>query len=262
MGQFLVELRDIPVLPLKMLLKLKNFRSLGHEYLNVQFGWLPFVQDLQKMVQLTHRLSARLAQLRRDNGQSVRRKLTVFQNTVVTPQADLNFSVFPSLVTGFYESGQSFTAKGSIKTDERHTFAGKFRYFVKDIGMPAYDRRAMAVLYGVLPTPSLLYEVMPWSWLIDWFSNVGDVMSNMSANAVDNLVAEYAYGMTSFIQEETYSASIRLKNVTGTLVTGCSKFTETKLRSAASPYGFGLTSGNLSGYQMSILGALGLSRHF
>ena len=123
-------------------------------------------------------------------------------------------------------------------------------------------------LFGLNPTPSLLWEVLPWSWLIDWFSNVGDVVSNMSSNAVDNLVAHYAYVMRTQTVQTTYTAYYKCDTGTtgaykcsgGEGTCTATKLTVTKSRAKATPYGFGVSFGGLSAYQVSILGALGMSR--
>jgi len=120
-------------------------------------------------------------------------------------------------------------------------------------------------------TPEVLWNLIPWSWAIDWFANVGDVMSNMSSNAVNNLVADYAFVMES-------SQTVRTETVTtswtgvgspggfyyfpaGSASASVSYETvQTKNRVAASPYGFGVEFGSLSNYQLGVVAALGISR--
>jgi hypothetical protein len=144
-------------------------------------------------------------------------------------------------------------------TDE--WFEASFRYWIPDIGSPNWTKRATAALFGISPTPSLLWEVLPWSWLSDWFGNVGDVLANLSQNAAENLVAKYAYYMASsetriYVSDTTY--------LTGNLQVSASAISiaRSKYRTAASPFGFGLTSASLTAKQASILGALGISRMF
>jgi hypothetical protein len=273
-GQWLAELRDLPTLPLRLLARLRNFRALGSEYLNVQFGWKPFVGDLIKMYEVYQTLDKHLAQLVRDNGRPVRRRRTINTTT------DSNSTVieYPLGITGlraFYPTPTTFIgfeARSRLvittKTLDKSWFSGKFRYYVRDIGSSQWTRRATLALFGLNPTPSLLWEVLPWSWLVGYFSNVGDVISNLSSNAVDNLTAEYAYVMRHKKVTTTYTATGWVKPVgTGYYTTNGGDFvsqgtiiSETKSRHRGSPYGFGVDFGSLSSYQVSILGALGLSR--
>jgi hypothetical protein len=271
-GQFLGELSMIPTIPLRQILKARNhldrFRGMGGEYLNVQFGWLPFVKDLQDMYKLTMNLDKRLAQLRRDNGRSVRRRGSVYVapvgSTVVNTTTSTGGYMYPSYTTASY-----FTLnmqRTVYTTDETKAwFSARFRYFVRDIGSLRWENRAVAALFGLNPTPSLLWELLPFSWLIDWAVNVGDVLSNMSSNAVDNLVAEYAYTMVSRTLTEKVSEQGIMKLSNGSpfpVAATASRIRETKQRFRASPFGVGLVPGSLSGKQALILSALGISRRW
>jgi len=254
-----------------MLAKLRNFRALGSEYLNVQFGWKPFVGDLIKMYQLYQQLDRRLAQIKRDNGRSIRRRRTISDTTESTSAT----SVFPTNSSAFLPAppvGITATFSSSLTTQtvtkEKIWFVGSFRYYIPDVGSSQWTRRATLALFGLNPTPSLLWEVLPWTWLIGYFSNVGDVISNMSTNAVDNLVSDYAYVMRQKSVTVTYTATGTMSSGTfgpqkwqgGNFSSTASTLLMTKSRARASPYGFGVEFGSLSAYQLSILGALGLSR--
>jgi len=270
-GQWLAELRDLPTLPLRLLARLRNFRALGSEYLNVQFGWKPFVGDLIKMYQLYQQLDKHLAQIARDNKRAIRRRRTISDTTDSTSTTS-NFptgwgAFFPAPPTGI---GATFSSSltTQVVTKEKIWFVGSFQYYIPDVGSSQWTRRATAALFGLNPTPSLLWEVLPWSWLIGYFSNVGDAISNASSNAVDNLVANYAYVMRQTSVTTTYTAVGTAPSGSfggqkwsgGTFSSTGSTLLMTKSRARASPYGFGVEFGSLSAYQLSILGALGLSR--
>jgi hypothetical protein len=116
-------------------------------------------------------------------------------------------------------------------------------------------------LLGARLTPTALWNLAPWSWLVDWFSNASEVLQNFDAWMIDSQVLCYAYIMEHTLSTYTYThignhsfhdASVRAPQVT--LVS------ETKTRQRATPYGFGLTWDGLSNLQKSILGALGLTR--
>lgn len=144
----------------------------------------------------------------------------------------------------------------------------KYQYYIPDTSSWQWDARARAVLFGALPTPSVVWEVLPWSWMVDWFTNVGDVMSNASVNAVDNLVALYSYIMehkTTTVECTAVSQWESKYNqywaYPGGSCTSVGKSTvETKARCGGSPFGMGITFSGLSAGQGAILAALGLSR--
>lgn len=272
-GQWIAELRQLPSWPLAAYRRLRNFRALGSEYLNVQFGWVPFVSELRKMYETYQTLDKRLDDLVRNNGKGIRRRRNLGDTTNTTSTTNS----FPGSLAAFQPtlsfvglSGNSLMITQTI-TKEKIWFAGRFRYYVPDIGSSQWTARATRALYGANPTPSLLWEILPWSWLIDWFSNVGDVVSNLSTNAVDNLTADYAYVMrtksttvittsTGIIHPYTHPTDPS-RNIGGSTVNASSfSIEETKSRVRGSPYGLGITYSGLSAYQLSILGALGISR--
>lgn len=282
-GQYMVEAREagslvgpssifrgsVKGIPLRAMSALASFKGLGGAYLNYQFGWKPFLSDLRKMFDFTEGVDRTLGELRRNNGRSLHRERVLRDTTDTTvvettyPRSWVGVSPTP-LLLGTSLGTTTRVVTSTVK--EKIWFEGRFRYWIPDIGSPQWEKRTRRILFGADVTPSLLWEVMPWSWLIDWFSNVGDVFSNYSRNAADNTVASYAYVMrTSSIKtEESVYTTWAGRTATpvydpGSAVTSKVDYSETKSRVAANPYGFGLTFSGLSDYQKSILVALGLS---
>jgi hypothetical protein len=114
-------------------------------------------------------------------------------------------------------------------------------------------------LFGISLTPEVLWNLAPWSWAVDWFSNTGDVISNLSDWASDGLVLQYGYMMEHTVSSYTYSMS-PTGIYRGVPAPPVSFVTETKIRRRASPFGFGINLSALSARQNAILVALGLSR--
>jgi hypothetical protein len=123
------------------------------------------------------------------------------------------------------------------------------------------DYAILAQQLGLNPTPDVLWQVTPWTWAVDWFSNAGDVISNWSAFHIDGLVMRWGYQMEHSIIRDTYSL-VGARDVSGDAqpVSDVTFITETKVRVKATPYGFGIDLGGLSPFRLSILAALGLSR--
>jgi hypothetical protein len=147
-------------------------------------------------------------------------------------------------------------------------FSGAFVYhlpqsFFADLYSPfASDFQRVSHLFGLELTPDVLWELTPWSWAVDWFSNVGDVIHNVSAWANDGLVMKYGYIMEYSFVQDTYTF-VGPTNVVGGFAGRPPNLTlvvETKVRKKANPFGFGLTMSGLSTVQKSILAAVGLSR--
>lgn len=293
-GQFVCELRDLPSVPAKGLLnvyrrlirrhggtvwglprvlhkELLNFRNLGSEYLNIVFGWEPFVRDLRLAYQLYKDLDKHLAQIVRDNGRGIRRGSTVLSNSTVTQtEATASYPFAFTYGGGLPRATGRSHVTVTTQTTEKVWFAGKFRYYIPDIGSSAWTARATFALFGMNPTPELLWNIMPWSWLIDWFTNVGDVVSNMNSGTAENLTCLY-----SFIMRETKYARVANSTTSwnpysykdlsyweGGCLNHSSEYVESlKTRvGGGNPFGLDVQLPSLSTKQLAILAALGVSR--
>lgn len=294
LGQFLVELRDLPKVPLGGLMNtlrgvhfsvwpkyirshLFNFKQLGHEYLNIEFGWRPFVKDLQDVYRLMKNIDKRMAQIVRDNGRNVRRK-TVLKDTTSTV-IDNQGSGNQALLTCWGRPPATLSPgwtdyRRTTTTKERVWYAAAYRYYIPDTSSWQWNARARLALFGSLPTPGLLWDVLPWSWLVDWFSNVGDVIHNADTNAVDNLVALYSFVMRETnvetrVHVDSGHGSVDTRDSHGNVINQWDSrqfhvdaFTSTniKRRVSGTPYGLDVQATSLTGRQLGILAAIGVTR--
>jgi hypothetical protein len=254
-----------------------DFRNLGSEYLNVVFGWKPFVKDLQGMYNLWKSLDKQMAQIVRDNGKGIRRKAKLKTEQDMTSESKSYTIPFVNLYSapGWVGGSPAYTHWSTqTRWTEEVWFSGSYRYYIPDVGSSQWTRRAKLALFGALPTPELVWEVMPWSWLIDWFTNVGDVVSNASTNAVDNLVSDYAFVMRKVTYQKdanvtTYMPGVshgdpytigRLVPAVSASVNSTQKWVLKSRSGGGNPFGLGLQLSALTGHQLSILAALGISR--
>jgi hypothetical protein len=108
-------------------------------------------------------------------------------------------------------------------------------------------------------SPSVVWELTPWSWLADYFTNIGDVLENWEKSRAISLAARYAYVM--YKRDVTVKSEHKVVLDTG-FEASMSHITRTitQARRGASAYGFGFTSGSLNNGQIANLVALGLSR--
>jgi hypothetical protein len=241
-------------------------KKAGSEYLNVEFGWKPLVKDIKDFAHTVLNSSSLVAEYERGSGSRQRR----------------GFS-FPPLpeesVSGKYTSGTAFPYETQIwgtsdlnwseRTTDRIWFEGAFRYYLAPSGMRRYVQLA-SKLYGVSLTPDKLWELAPWTWALDWFGNIGDVMSNISHLGPDATVMEWGYIMSEWVKTKTHSQTITgipfRPGINGHPDAAGKSFhpqiTETltsKLRLGASPYSFAVAPAPLNEKQTAILVALGLS---
>jgi hypothetical protein len=96
---------------------------------------------------------------------------------------------------------------------------------------------------------------------VDWFANVGDVISNLQDSANRGLVMRYGYLMEHTIVKDTYAPIQKRVFLSPVEIDSTISFvTETKKRIRANPFGFGVSWSGLSPYQLSIAAALGITK--
>lgn len=256
----IAELRDAPSLVLR---KMKKFRDYGSNYLAIEFGWKPFVSDLRKWWSSIEKTDQYIASLVRKNGKRIRRGGVIGTPTTTSTKQFLSGSYFtPTLDTTLVQPFQKVTT-----TKSTTWFRGAFRYYIPGLDSEKWGRaKAYRQMWDLEVGPEQLYELMPWSWLIDWFSNLGHVVGNYTASLEDNVVADYAYIMQHNVTEIHQSQRFAVKHYDGRSWVNHPAYTsaittiETKCRGAANPYGFNFSWPSLTWRQKSILSALGISR--
>jgi len=232
-------------------------RKSGGEYLNVQYGWLPLVSDMRNFGRAVKRHSKILDDLKAGSGKLTRVGYQ-FPPSYTTGHAEGTCFVYPG---GSPELGGVGPCYSNAYQQTSTWFKGAFTYVLPSsdtqLGKAKLFAREADKLFGIEPTPAAIWNAAPWTWALDWFTNAGDIMTNVSQLGQNGTVLVYGYMMSSTSTTTTI-------NVPGNAaVSGMSKtlLQEFKKRVPANPYGFGVTNESLTHAQEAIIVALGLSHH-
>jgi hypothetical protein len=262
-------------------------KALGSEYLNVNFGWFPLVADITKIVQALQNATAILDNFQRNSGQFVRRRRSLpplevtylyegsnviegSANSLEAYRPDGSLLTAPS---GGFAASTSGTVV-SISARQDRWFSGAFTYYVPEPGhgffgdLARFEALANKLL-GTRLTPEVLWEIAPWSWLVDWFVGVQNNISVATRFQSDGLVLHYGYLMVR--DRVTVNSLHRIRyaskaNASAPIDYNASKnaFARTTLdrkrRIKSTPFGFGLNPSSFTARQWSILAALGMTR--
>jgi hypothetical protein len=118
-------------------------------------------------------------------------------------------------------------------------------------------------LMGLDVTPAYVWNALPWSWLIDWFTNAGDCIQNLDSGVADRCFADCFYGMAHRYRHDTWAAKASLYGPGGSTI-NIAPITESysgwKVRIRGNAFGLQLVESQLDDNQWKILGELGLSR--
>jgi hypothetical protein len=243
-------------------------KKAGDDYLAYQFGWKPIMDDLFGIANAMLHAEQIMRQYERDSGRMVRRRFSF------APERSISSSTVRSNVSPYIPvSGDALytvsPATGKVicvtETSRNRWFSGAFTYYLpSDYSTRGAMARQLAMAkktIGLSLTPDVVWNLAPWSWAVDWFTNAGDVLSNVTDWATDGLVMKYGYMMehTRSVNTYYYSGFSGLKSAHAVPMP-LSLVVETKQRRKANPFGFGLTWGGLSPRQLSILAALGITK--
>jgi hypothetical protein len=279
LSAFLGELREgLPrALPDLLRKRADIARAAGSDYLNVEFGWKPLLDDLQSLA--LSLLEASYGLFRPFGANHRRREDLPIES----------FSRFDGsgTLSGYYGSsspishgehkaegngafgGLSITGQWSTvrRTSIIRSIEGEFVYIPKAGFDPSKYMDRLETLVSLEITPAVLWQLSPWSWMVDWFADIGGAISSMEAAVSNRVLSTYCYAMeTTEVSVDNSVASLRHINSATVSYTGPKIWTGTqryvrKRRVRANPFGFeGTSNSRPTGEKAAILAALGLTR--
>lgn len=240
-------------------------RRAANDFLAVQFGWLPFLNDIRKFHNVVDKYWSYISHLATYNGKGVRKRVTLseeFTSSIISSGTGypVSFSAQSNGESDWFTGIPSWQVREEVSTSI--TAVGKFSYYLPyiDLAMADYTSKWNSIkrfmlLYGLRVSPANIYKAIPWTWLIDWVSNLGDHVDHWNDAYLDSVVCHYLYVMQHKTIKRTYTWCLPFRSGTVNLV--FSRIKETKQRTpAGSPYGFSLSLGELTLRQHAILVAL------
>lgn len=247
-------------------------KKAADNFLNHQFGWVPFLSDMSKIAKTWREASIIKSRLNRQNGKELKRhtriKRLLESESVVHQRTDFHGcqpSGWPFY--GMLLPGAPVKYTITLKEYTDIWYEGVFKFY-----RPEFDRsldgynsvyrevqRNMA-LYGINVNPSTVWAATPWSWLIDWFTNTRNVIQRLEDMGTDQIASKYMYLMHH---------RQRIFELHSQFTTKDGKYHDLywyraadikRRQEASSSFGFNLATSSLTGRQIAILGALGISR--
>jgi hypothetical protein len=254
----------------------KNF--VGSDTLNIMFGWTPLIQEYANLIKVGMTLERAIYY------ESFRRKRQwdgpsqgSSQDTVFSLSAPLmvyGSQTYPQQGTSGQVTG-SGRVLASISAVKRTVIREDYHWSSRYTGLAKASRRAndfsdraldVVQRLGLVDDPTLLWDLTPYSWLVDWFTTMGDSLTNAATYSPirGKYSVDYAYLTTRYTtssQADAIRLSTGLPKCDVVLSEGHSMYSSvTTWRDRATPFGFGTQMGSLSGSQFAILVALGLAQ--
>lgn len=167
-ANFIYELREIRSLIPKISKSLIKTTSGG--LLNLEFGWKPLISDLKKLGSIMSEVEKRIAFLIRYNGE--RRRLG-FTKEIPYP------GTLP--VSSMYYVYPNFPIRYKL-VDYRALFrAGGFVFQSLDgLNSELSQIRAFSAALGLNNPTKIIWNALPYSFVVDWFANVGGQLDRLA----------------------------------------------------------------------------------
>lgn len=242
----IAELRDIP----RMMQK-KHLRQKGNGVLEYNFGYAPMIQDLMALFNLVTTIESRLKTLEMLGKGKLSRTRTCFSGSKIQEdktRRSVDYQAYCSVVA----EGQRI----ETRLTKQATVSWKPNFPIGPLDPDEKWRLALRMALGLELTiiPTALYEYTSMSWLVDYFSNLGDLLS-LTNNSVASLIGPVA---VSTVQETTLSRPVHKVEGSGRNGISVSSFEMKKRTWTRSPVwpGLEVRMPILSIGQMSILNNL------
>jgi hypothetical protein len=174
----LKELSSALKIPQTVLERIHSFKitasDVPKEYLSYMFGWRQTYSDIKDLLQTPTSIGKRINLLMDRNGKATTYRSQKSFSDTSTLSSGLLYYVLPHESTAVTES--EMNRKVTLKMVVNTTFE-----FPK-VDLPIFRSREWYRQLGVVPTPTDLYNLVPWTWLVDWFTGFGDYV-----NVIDNI---------------------------------------------------------------------------
>lgn len=232
----------------------KVTKEVAEGHLQVQFNLRPLVSDILALYEMISNVAGQLSKLKSDVG----RRKVVHHRTILR---DL-FRGSAEDITYKYETGSLVDWYGLERKTSyaRPTFTLSldYSYEIPNLDSPHLGMLALLDSLGVNLDPAILWNAIPWSFVIDWVMNVSSWLGQFRMTNVK---------VETRIHQACWSYRIeRIHHLYGSfnsqrgLLRQVNEIAYKRVPITAREASMGIRSSGLSSRELSLIGALGISR--
>lgn len=166
--------------------KFKSLKGNSDLFLAEQFGLLPLVSDVEKWLALPDQIAKQVNFLLSRSGKPT----TLHSKRILDPSTTVaSFQGIGGVHSDFIRS----TGPVRFQCDTELRMSVNVNFEFPPIRLPGLQDEKLRRLWGVNPSISTVYELTPWSWLIDWFSGLGDYISMIEKFHSSDTIINYGF---------------------------------------------------------------------
>lgn len=232
-------------------------KSAAGEFLNFVFGILPTISDISSFIAVSVNRQAIESQMSAALKQQFRRERQLKLDSTTNIGHSSFYPQFDGSTIWTTDIGSITTTVGKT---QRVWFEGVFDHSAWTAGLSASLGGLYQELdrYGGIPSIQGVWNLIPYTWLSDWFVNVGTMLANVNLLGKEGIFMRYGYVMCETSYHENHSWQGPIGGKPAYLTRDRDIVVKQRLR--ASPLGFGVKFPDLSGFQQAVLFAVGLNK--
>lgn len=147
---------------------LSSPKASAEDWLNYKFGWAPLLSDLSDLAGLTAEVNKRAIALKKAKRGFIRRQSDIGSWSETLAQTSV-----PFLTQGISLFGTRTESRNARRWVSSRWSVDRYMFEAAQNG--AYLQLYRAAL-GLDLSLTHAWDAMPWSWLIDWFTGMGDII--------------------------------------------------------------------------------------
>ena len=215
--------------------------------MSYQFGWKPLLSDLRKLINFQSIVDKRAQEIKRLYSKGgLKRRMSLYTSQRSAKSSSVVESSCGRIFNATVESNGLGRAWATIRWKPT-----KLPPVIND---ETSRQQAFKAAFGIGLEAADVWNLVPWSWLVDWFSSTGDYLA-----AHANKIPASPGDLNVMVHERTVRQFTRTNNLN--ISGGNATITyETKKRFIGGGPGITATLPFLSGRQLSILGSLAILR--
>jgi hypothetical protein len=176
-------------------------KEIANLYLEFKFGWESFVQAIQQLVRAPQTIGKKVNYLISRNGKNV----TFRSNIRYVESNPASFPPVNMLTMALLNTDATLpvTQSASREVSLRCMVSAKMMFPYCDV--PSLKTQLWVDKLGADPSPGDIYDLVPWTWMIDWFAGLGDYIHLMDAVNDDRFLINF--GLLTYVSKLTVEAN-------------------------------------------------------
>lgn len=159
----------------------------ANQYLNYKFGWESVLRDIREMMSLPTSITKRINYLISRSGKDTTYRSKVLLDSLAVPGISPTFSYNLASFEEILTQSTSIERTGEIRCVVNNSLT------LPELSVPELSASLHDKLWGLTLTPEDIYNIIPWSWLVDYFTGLGEYIRVITELQQDRLVINYGF---------------------------------------------------------------------